>query len=103
MIIVANNLQSALKSPPSTTGAAEETVGGSLNTAEKLVWLKCFKQWISGDENGDDDDDGQTDDLISMAMMMMKIGNDGGGKPQHSREACVAQMLQTVDIWGGAP
>ena len=57
-----SNLQSALKSPPSTTGAAEETVGGSLNTAEKLVWLKCFRQWISGEEHHDDDDDGFNDD-----------------------------------------
>ena len=41
-------LQSALKSPPSTTGAAEDTVGGSLKTAENEVWLRCFRQWISG-------------------------------------------------------
>ena len=57
-----SNLQSALKSPPSTTGAAEETVGGSLNTAEKLVWLKCFKQWMSGEEQDDDDDKCNGDD-----------------------------------------
>ena len=41
------NLQSALKSPPSTTGAAAETAGGSLKTAEKLVCARCFKQWMS--------------------------------------------------------
>ena len=75
MIIVANNLQSALKSPPSTTGAADETVGGSLNTAEKLVWLKCFRQWMSGgklDDDGDNDG-GNDDELISTVMMMMTI------------------------------
>ena len=58
-----SNLQSALKSPPSTTGAAEETVGGSLNTAEKLVWLRCFKQWMSGEEH--DDDDGNFSEMRS--------------------------------------
>ena len=45
-------LQSALKSPPSTTGAAEDTVGGSLKTAENEVWLRCFRQWISGEKTG---------------------------------------------------
>ena len=45
-------LQSALKSPPSTTGAAEDTVGGSLKTAEKEVWLRCFRQWISEEKTG---------------------------------------------------
>ena len=57
-----SNLQSLLKSPPSTTGAAEETVGGSLNTAEKEVWLKCFKQWMSGEEHDDDDADVDDDE-----------------------------------------
>ena len=46
------NLQSALKSPPSTTGAAEDTVGGSLKTAENEVWLRCFRQWISEEKTG---------------------------------------------------
>ena len=45
------NLQSALKSPPSTTGAAAETDGGSLKTAEKLVCARCFKQWMSEGDN----------------------------------------------------
>ena len=45
-------LQSALKSPPSTTGAAEDTVGGSLKTAENEVWLRCFRQWISEEKTG---------------------------------------------------
>ena len=37
-------------------------MGGSLSTAEKEVWLKCFKQWMSGEEHDDDDDDDDEDD-----------------------------------------
>ena len=28
-------------------------------------------------------------------------GGDSGGKPQHRGEGGVAQVLQTVDVWGG--
>ena len=47
------------------------TVGGSLNTAEKLVWLKCFKQWMSGDKLDGDDELITT---VMMIMMAMTVG-----------------------------
>ena len=42
-------------------------------TVEKLVWLKCFKQWVSGEEQGDDDDDDGNVNEKYGTMMIMTI------------------------------